>query len=665
MNQINKILIANRGEIAVRIMKTLSAMEIASVAIYAYDDKDALFVQEADEAHLLKGSKLSETYLNQDEIIKIAKQSNCDAIHPGYGFLSENASFAEACKTAGLIFIGPPNEAIELMGDKVASRKFAEDNGIPLLKGITGSKEELLAQQGELIYPVIIKASAGGGGKGMKVVYQPEDLEETLISTSREAENYFGNGEVFIERFIEKPRHIEVQVLGDQHGNLLHLYERECTIQRRHQKIIEEAPSVTLSELQRSNVTSTALALARAANYYSAGTVEFIVDEELNFYFMEMNTRIQVEHPVTELVTDIDIVEQQIKIAEGQRLAFEQEDIQLDGHSIECRIYAEDPSENFRPSPGEIKYYSQPELEFTRVDTALVTPQIISDRYDPMISKVVTWGENRATAISHMRDALDEYVIEGLPTNILFLKTILDDEKYQNNHISTNYCKEYTSELLANHQESKENLSSVIPLLAFLHNDFAKQEDDESSVWSEVGLFRNQMSIPLLVEGKEINLSEFNYDGKNIKFTLDGTSHSSSLLDRDDKGLEFSWEEEVHYADVHTLSANRKIIVHHGYDTLIQRLDVLDDKLDYDFASANKGNQNAIISPIPGTVIELLVEENVTVTEGQRLIVVEAMKMENSLVAPRDGIISKINVSQSDKVQAGTVLIELKIVNEE
>ncbi len=659
MTQIKKVLIANRGEIAIRIMKTLSQMDIESVAIYAFDDSDALFIKEADEAYPLQGRKLSETYLDQKQILSIAKSTNCDAIHPGYGFLSENASFANACKKEGIVFIGPPVSAIELMGDKVASRRFAEQHNIPLLKGITGSHEELLAKKSELSYPVIIKASAGGGGKGMRVVNDPEDLEETLIATSREAESYFGNGEVFIERFIEEPRHIEVQVIGDQHGNLIHLYERECTIQRRHQKVIEEAPSISLTDAQRENVTATAIALAKAANYYSAGTIEFIVDEALNFYFMEMNTRIQVEHPVTELVTDVDIVEQQIKIAEGMALPFSQEDITIDGHAIECRIYAEDPAHNFRPSPGLITYYAQPEIEFTRIDTALLEPKVVSDRYDPMISKTITWGENRFTAIRHMREALDEYVIDGLPTNILFLKAVLDDDRYQNNEISTNYCKQYTEILLQNQQKDKEELDSTLPLLGFLHHDFLAGEAN-NSVWNEIGWYRQVKTIPISIEEHNIELKNFSSEENQLTFILKDQTHTSRLLDFDEKGLEFSYQGGIHYVDVHQLSSNRKIVVYGGQEWKIQRLDVLDDQLGISSNTSLVKNPNQVTSPIPGRVIELAVNKGDEVKEGQTLIVVEAMKMENSFKAPRDGVVQFIHTNPNEKVKAGQILIELE-----
>lgn len=640
MQQIKKLLIANRGEIAMRIIRTCQTMNIQTVVVHSLEDKDSLFVRSADEAIILNGNTLAETYLNIPKIIEVARQNKIDAIHPGYGFLSENATFAKACREANILFVGPPIEAIELMGDKVASRKFAEENGIPLLKGITGSHAELLAKKEELIFPVIIKASAGGGGKGMRIVRQKDDLEDALEATAREARSYFGNDEVFIERYIENPRHIEVQILGDQLGNVLHLFERECTIQRRHQKIIEEAPSVTLSKEQRDLITKSAVQLAKAANYYSAGTVEFIVDEELNFFFMEMNTRIQVEHPVTEKITGLDLIAQQINIAEGKPLNFSQDEIKINGHAIECRIYAEDPRNEFRPSPGNITAYFAPTAPEVRVDAALNKPQEVSGSYDPMISKVITHGENRDEAITKMQTALNEYIIEGIPTNIDYLKSILNDNRFRNNEITTNYCNQFTKELLEKREKEKKKIDLHRIGVSALAYDLSGKNSDEN-VWNYIGWYRLNSHIPISVDGEDLNVRVKRNNGK-LEFLVDN-QRLDNLKTR-----------------IFPVSSNTFIAEYGGYTFQVTRNDELDENKDYAAATISEESSDVITSPIPGTVVKLIIKEGQEVQKGDATIIVEAMKMENTLAAPRAGIIESINANEGEKVEAGKILISLK-----
>ena len=660
MPNITKLLVANRGEIAIRIMRTCAMMDIETIGIYSNADAQSLHIDYADEAILLEGESLAETYLNIEKIIAIAKANEVDAIHPGYGFLSENAAFAKACETANITFVGPPTTAIQLMGDKVASRNFADKNGIPLLKGITGSHQELLAQKNQLQFPVIIKASAGGGGKGMRIVQQANELEAALEATAREAKSYFGNDEVFIERYIENPRHIEVQILGDQHGNTLHLYERECTIQRRHQKIIEEAPSITLNEEQRTAITQSAVELAKAANYYSAGTVEFIVDEDLNFYFMEMNTRIQVEHPVTENITGIDLVEEQIKIAEGEELEFMQDEITREGHSIECRIYAEDPAHDFRPSPGEITYYHEPEQQFLRIDASLEKAQTVSGDFDPMIAKLITWGETREQAIVTMRNALDDYVITGIPTNINYLKAILADERFQQNEITTNYCKQFTDEILARWEQSKQGFAASTPALAALVYDFLQaSEATKTTVWEEIGFYRLNPIIPMEVDGErlEVNIKSL---GNTFSGTIDNEPFEITQFQKENEQVQFkllgNWIEVA----VHALSTNLFHVVIDGYEFSVERKDVLDDTKNYQQAAAEQASGDAVSSPIPGTVVKVMASQGDEVQQGDALIIVEAMKMENTLTAPRNGVVKQVNAAEGEKVEAGKKLIELQ-----
>ena len=414
--KINKVLIANRGEIAVRIIRTLRRLHIESVAVFADNDAEALHRRLADEAYPLGNGSLKDTYLNIQKIIDAALDAGVDAIHPGYGFLSENPDFAEACAANNLIFIGPDADTMRLMGNKIAARQVAIDNGIPVTFGLTGSLEDIMVKADTLPYPVLIKAAAGGGGKGMHIVRKKDDLKDELERASREAEKYFGDGTVFVEQYIENPRHIEVQILADHHGNIIHLYERECTIQRRYQKIIEESPSPTLTEEKRQQLLATAVKLCKGIGYKNAGTVEFIVDQDLNFYFLEVNTRIQVEHPVTEMRTGIDIVEEQIRIARGKEMGWTQDMIQAQGHAVEMRVYAEDPENGFLPTPGKVTAYHEPQVRGARVDSSIDGPCTISEAYDPMIAKLICHGKTRQAAIETAQHALKEFIIQGLTT---------------------------------------------------------------------------------------------------------------------------------------------------------------------------------------------------------------------------------------------------------
>ena len=422
-----KILIANRGEIACRIIKTARKMGVKTVAICSDPDLNSPHVNLADEYFNIGGNTSAESYLIIEKIIDALKKSNADAVHPGYGFLSENVNFREEVHKAGKIFIGPPSQAISLMGDKIESKKLAKSASVSVVPGgldVIKDLKQALKEAKKIGYPLMVKASAGGGGKGMRIAFNDEELKENFNSAVNEARSSFGDDRVFIEKFIEFPKHIEIQVLGDQFGNFIHLGERECTIQRRHQKVIEEAPSFFVDEELRNEMVSHAIKLAKAVSYYSAGTVEFVVDKNKNFYFLEMNTRLQVEHPVTELITNIDIVEQMIRIAFGEKLSYEQKDIKFSGSAIECRIYAEDSSKNFLPSIGRLTRYIEPSGKNVRVDSGVVEGSEISMFYDPMISKLCTYSNTRKSSINEMINALDRYLIEGVQTNKDFLQAI-------------------------------------------------------------------------------------------------------------------------------------------------------------------------------------------------------------------------------------------------
>jgi acetyl-CoA carboxylase biotin carboxylase subunit len=468
MGKINKILIANRGEIAVRVIRSAKEMGIKTVAIYSEADRNAMHVRYADQAICVGPPPSAESYLLGDKIIAICKDLNVDAIHPGYGFLSENAAFCKKVTEAGLIFIGPSPEAIEVMGSKLAAKATVSHYGIPMVPGTEEAITDIAAAKEislKIGYPILIKASAGGGGKGMRVVNHPEEFVEQMERAISEAESSFGDGSVFIEKYITSPKHIEFQIIGDQHGNILHLFDRECSIQRRHQKVIEEAPSPTLTPEIRKVMGEAAIKVAKACNYYGAGTVEFIMDENRDFFFLEMNTRLQVEHPVTEEITGIDLVKEQIKIAEGQVISFKQEDISINGHAIECRVYAEDPSNNFLPDIGNLKTYIRPQGKGVRVDDGFEEGMDIPIYYDPMIAKLVTFADNRQVAIDRMVRAIDEYKIVGLETTMPFCKYVMQHELFIDGSFDTNFvANHFTPEDL--NSKSNEDIEHLAALLA-------------------------------------------------------------------------------------------------------------------------------------------------------------------------------------------------------
>ena len=470
MRKIKKILIANRGEIALRVIRSAREMGIKSVAVYSEADRNALHVKYADEAVLIGPPAAAESYLLGDKIIEVCKSLNVDAIHPGYGFLSENADFAKSVTDAGIIFIGPSPESIKVMGSKLAAKAAVSQYDIPMVPGTDKAITDIPAAKvkaEEIGYPILIKASAGGGGKGMRVVESPDEFEEQMDRAVSEAKSAFGDGSVFIEKFITSPRHIEIQVLGDTHGNIIHLFERECSIQRRHQKVIEEAPSAVLNDKTRKEMGDTAVRVAKACNYYGAGTVEFIVDEKLDFYFLEMNTRLQVEHPVTEQITGVDLVKQQIKVAQGETLSIKQEDLKINGHAMEVRVYAEDPENNFLPDIGTLQTYRRPQGLGVRVDDGFEEGMTIPIYYDPMIAKLVTYGKDRTEAIDRMIRAIDEFEITGIKTTLGFCKYVMQHEAFLSGNFDTKFVEKYfTSETLKEENAPSEEEMSIAAALA-------------------------------------------------------------------------------------------------------------------------------------------------------------------------------------------------------
>lgn len=467
---IKKILIANRGEIALRIMKTAKNMGIATVAVYSEADRDAPHVKFADEAVCIGPPPSNESYLLGDNIIEIAKELSVNAIHPGYGFLSENADFAEKVEESGMVFIGPKSHAIRVMGSKLAAKDTVKAYGIPMVPGTDDAITDVKAAKDiakEIGFPILIKASAGGGGKGMRIVENEKEFEEQMKRAISEAENAFGDGSVFIEKFVTSPRHIEIQILADNYGNTVHLFERDCSIQRRHQKVVEEAPSSVLTPKLREQMGAAAVKVAKSCDYVGAGTVEFLLDENLNFYFLEMNTRLQVEHPVTELITGLDLVEQQIHIANGQKLAFTQEDLNITGHAFELRVYAEDPLNNFMPSVGKLEVYRPPSGKNIRVDDGFTEGMQVPIHYDPMLSKLIVYGKTRNEAMQLMLEAISDYNVEGVNTTLSFGKYVFKHEAFRSGDFDTNFVKHHYSEekIKANNEEE----AKVAALIALKH----------------------------------------------------------------------------------------------------------------------------------------------------------------------------------------------------
>lgn len=656
----NKILIANRGEIAVRVIKSAKKLGIKTVAIYSEVDENALHVELADEAWCIGKQELSETYLNIEKIINIAKQSSSDAIHPGYGFLSENPLLVEACEKNNITFIGPNNNAIKLMGNKIEARALVKTIGVPMTEGITGNTDELLEKANQIPFPILVKAAAGGGGKGMRIVHRQEDLAEIIDSTSREAKSYFGDGSIYIEKYVEEPRHIEFQILGDNFGNIIHIFERECTIQRRYQKIIEESPSPTLTDDVREKMGNDAIKIAKEVSYNSAGTIEFLVDKDLNYYFLEMNTRIQVEHPVTELVTGIDLVEEQIKVAAGNKLDILQKDIKQNGHAIECRVYAEDPSNNFMPSPGEMTFYKQPEGENIRIDSGINKAGTIHSFFDPMISKLVVWAPDRTSTIVKSIAALNEYIIHGIKTNIPYLSQLLKQIEFTENKISTKFCDEHSAEIIENIEIENNKIDQDVFLLGFAIYGLKKSDlKQNKNTWEAIGFWRNKMTLDFninnnkrsleLISQKE-NVFCFNENNNDINVHFKSIRNGEIEILYKEKIIKiFISENEMGISEVSAL----------GHTLKLERTDIINNKRSYSSVSG-ESNGNNLFSPMPGKVIKVNIKEGDKVNRGSIMIVVEAMKMENNITSAIDAIVEKVNVNVGEMVDTTTQLVFLK-----
>ena len=668
-----KILIANRGEIACRVIKTARKMGIQTVAVYSEPDAFALHVQMADEAVPIGPAAAAESYLVMDKIVEACKQTGAEAVHPGYGFLSENSDFVERLSREGIVFIGPNVEAVQVMGDKIESKKFANKadvNTVPGYLGVIESTDEAIRIAGEIGYPVMIKASAGGGGKGMRIAWSEDEVAQGFESSMNEARSSFGDDRVFIEKFVTEPRHIEIQVMADSHGNAVYVGERECSIQRRNQKVIEEAPSPFVDEKMRKAMGEQAVALAKAVNYQSAGTVEFIVDKDKNFYFLEMNTRLQVEHPVTELITGIDLVEQMIRVAAGETLSVSQKDISLDGWAIESRIYAEDPYRNFLPSIGRLVYYCPPEEGAengvtVRNDTGVYEGGEISLYYDPMIAKLCVHAPTRMEAIEAMAEALDEFVIDGIQHNVPFLAAVMGQERFQAGRLTTNYIAEEFPDGFEGAQLSDTQERALIAVAAFAHCvDENRNQSISGKLYTHedtgaheyvVRLGENSHDVTLILNaaGAEASLSAA--DGTMQQIVIEsawspGNRILRAKVDGTPVAMQISrtvsgWD--MQYRGAHHLVAVRS-------PRAAELAALMPEKVAPD-------TSKYLLCPMPGLVVSIAVSEGQDVKAGETLAVVEAMKMENVLRAERDAKVEKIVAEPGQSLAVDEVIIEFAV----
>lgn len=673
---LQKILIANRGEIACRIMRTCREMGIATVAVYSDADAQALHVEIADQAVHIGPPSPRESYLQIDKIIAAAKASGAVAIHPGYGFLSENEDFAEACAKAGIVFIGPPASAILAMGGKSEAKALMEKAGVPLVPGYHGDKQDpsFLAAEAEKIgYPVLIKASAGGGGKGMRIVESAADFAEQLAGAQREAQAAFGDQHVLIEKYLAQPRHVEIQVFADSHGNTVYLFERDCSVQRRHQKVIEEAPAPGLTPATRKKMGEAAVAAARAIGYVGAGTVEFLLDDKNNFYFMEMNTRLQVEHPVTEMITGLDLVELQIRVAAGETLPFTQDELEINGHAVEVRIYAEDPANNFLPGAGQISYLRfAPESADCRIDTGVREyvgtdgqGDVISIHYDPMIAKLIVWGEDRDTALDRMKQALDETAIAGPKNNLNFLRALASHKAFRAGEISTGFIKKYADDLLPVQAEIPARALAVAALGILKARAEEKSVNShmpvDSSPWSLSNSWRNGV-LP-----QEVLVFE-DAQGKKYPVTVAYSSHYNAprLALPDGKTVQTGFD-AIDGITTFTASiegtAFEAAVVRDGRMLQVMYQGHQSEFIYNDIFMAADDDSTAagrLTAPMPGKVVALRVAAGDNVKKGQPLVIVEAMKMEHTIVAPTDGVVEKIHAGVGTQVDEKFELIALK-----
>lgn len=649
----SKVLVANRGEIAVRVMRTAKALGYQTVAVYSTADAKALHVQYADEAVCIGESKVSESYLKIENILNAAKLTGADAIHPGYGFLSENSGFAQACQHAGICFIGPTPDAIELMGSKRLSKIAMIEAGVPCIPGYEGGEQSLehLTEQGQKIgFPLMVKASAGGGGRGMRLVETADDLSAALATARSEAENAFGSGELILERAVIAPRHVEVQVFGDTHGNVVYLFERDCSIQRRHQKVVEEAPCPVMTDDLRQRMGEAAVAAAKSCNYVGAGTVEFLLDSNGNFYFLEMNTRLQVEHPVTELITGLDLVEWQLRVANGEPLPLQQDQLQLNGHAIEVRLYAEDPGQEFLPQTGPVLLWrpagADQQLPNVRIDHGMTEQGEVSPFYDPMIAKIIAYGKTRMDAVRLLARAVEDSVLLGVNSNKQFLVNLLRHPELVAGNTSTAFIAQHFSDDVSLHPVQADFESLAIAAVLY-----ASSTDNNDQVW--------QSALDLQ---------------RVIKLHIGEQTYVLNVLAKDD-GVHVGWNEQQATLQVLHQQENlltyiwqgvrRKVAFVQQQDTLY--LDRANGNLTIQHttyappASANTAGDGQIRAPMDGAIVNVLVNVGDTVTKGQTLLILEAMKIQQQIKADVDGIVAEISGQIGQQVKKRQVLLKIEV----
>jgi len=663
---IKKILVANRGEIACRVFKTAKKMNIKTVAVYSDADENALHVTMADEAVYIGASSASESYLSIDKIISACKKTGANAVHPGYGFLSERAEFCERLAAENIIFIGPPVNAIEAMGDKITSKKIAQEANVSTVPGhmdLIDDAKHAVTISNKIGYPVMIKASAGGGGKGMRIAWNDEEAIEGFARSKSEAASSFGDDRIFIEKFVVEPRHIEIQVLADQHGNCVYLGERECSIQRRNQKVIEEAPSPFLDEKTRVAMGEQSCALAQAVGYTSAGTVEFIVDKEKNFYFLEMNTRLQVEHPVTELITGIDLVEQMIRVANGEKLNVKQNSIKLNGWAMESRLYAEDPYRNFLPSIGRLTRYRPPTESVTkecviRNDTGVFEGGEISMFYDPMIAKLCTWSTNRKKAISAMENALDRFEIEGIGHNLPFLSAVMSHTRFKSGNITTAFIDEEYPDGFEGVNPS-DDILEVLSVTALIitrmkmqrisarDSTFDNPVPREDNLVTRIARKNTNMTISDVKDGYKISFEKKSFEA-SIKYELGGTLAELSI-----NGNQHAVKVTPVIGGYLLRLRGVEQVVKVMNSRIAELSDLMPEKLPTD-------TSKFLLCPMPGLMVSIMVSEGDIIEEGQSLAMVEAMKMENVLRAEKPGKVSKISVAEGDSLAVDEIIMEFE-----
>jgi 3-methylcrotonyl-CoA carboxylase alpha subunit len=657
---IHKILIANRGEIALRIQRAARAMNIPTVAVFTDPESGSPWLREFKENYSLGTGRLTNTYLNISALVNLAKQCGADAIHPGYGFLSENHAFARECEENDVQFIGPSSAILRLMGDKLAAHDFVSGLGIPVIEKIVDTPLEITKRRHTIEYPVLVKAAAGGGGKGMRLVRSHHELTDVLEITASEALQYFDDNRVYIEKYLHAPRHIEVQVLGDAYGHIVHLFERECSIQRRHQKIIEEACAISLPADIRGNLIDAALTIAQAVQYVNAGTIEFLLDDSGDFFFLEMNPRIQVEHGITEMVTGIDLVREQIRIAEGHPLSFSQADITCRGHAIEARIYAEDPEQDLLPSPGIVHYFKAPDLQHIRMESSVTTGSEIYADFDPLIAKIIAHAASREEAIHLMEKAIEDTVITGVKHNLPLIVSILRDDVYRQNLVSTTFLQE-RSELYKKQIAARKKKIEVkeIMLACTLVAIFPVMSGGDT-IWRSLGYWRNIPRISFRLNHIQYEM-EYRLTGPgsaDVWFEDERQCLFDIIVDGYQVNFTCNGQQSVFY---HLPESNGIIVLTTGdLDFEVERTDRLSTE-EYIAADEEAAIEQGIVrSPLPGKVNSIFVKANDQVSRGDRLVSIESMKLENAILAPYAGLIHEVMVSEGGQVQHHDPLIILK-----